>query len=156
MLTNDEIENECKKHNIKLNFCNFKDLLPKRKYKFFNGIINLQSSETNGKYNCGSHWLGLVIRFDNAFYFDSFGEVPPTEITDFVKLQGLHHFGYNTKEIQNMNSERCGWFCIGLLNYLKGSTKDNFYQKVDEYLNLYSTDTKLNDAININYLKIQS
>ena len=152
MLSNEQVEEKCKSRHIKLNFCSFKDYLPTRKYKNFNGIINLQSSMTNGKYNVGTHWLGLVIRFDNAFYFDSFGEVAPQEVLSFVKLQQVKHFAYNTKEIQNLNDSHCGWFCIGLLNYLKGSTKDNFYQKVDEYLNMFSDDTKLNAKILENYL----
>src|SRR5689334_22618032 len=143
MISNLEIESICKEQKVSLNFCNFKDLLQNKKYKSFAGIINLQSSSANKN---GTHRLCYVQKGQEGFYFDSFGVVAPLEVTEFVKLQDLKHFGYNTREIQNLKSEKCGYFCLALLIFLKHN-KGKFYNVIDKYLNMFSYDTELNDNI---------
>ena len=50
-------------------------------------IINMQSS-TQGN---GTHWVALYVQKSNAFYFDSFGALPPNDIMTFIKQRkGCH------------------------------------------------------------------
>lgn len=155
MLSNFEIEDICKKRNIKLNYCNFKDKLPNRKYKSFNGIINLDSSSPYDGNPSGSHWTALIIKNRHAFYYDSFGIIYPQEVLNFCKFQNVKHLAYSTKEIQNIDDQHCGYFCIGLLQYVKLHTKHDkdLYDIVQNYLEIFNEDTKQNTSILEEYLK---
>lgn len=72
-------------------------------------ILNHASSRTNG-----THWTALARNRDSAFYFDSFGKLPPPfEVIDYlgdkIKLY------YNTKQYQNYGSSICGHLCLRFL-----------------------------------------
>ena len=141
MLSNFQIDDLAKEHKIKLNYCSFKDTLPKRKYKTFYGIVNLDSSGTDG-----SHWLALIIRDGLAFYCDSFGQIYPTEIEAFCRYQQVKHLAYNTKEIQYINDFHCGFYALSLLYFVQHN-KGNLYDVVEEYLQMFSKIPKNNLAI---------
>lgn len=72
-------------------------------------ILNHSTSNTSG-----SHWCALAITFDTAFYFDSFGKLPPP-------LEVLEYLGdkislyYNTERYQSYRTNICGHLCLRFL-----------------------------------------
>jgi hypothetical protein len=91
----------------------------------------------------GTHWVCFHNVNNNLFYFDSYGIEPPLEV-----IKNANSCYYNVNEIQNYNSEACGWFCIALiLYYFKFHNTESFFK-------CFSRDTKLNDDNLFHLLKI--
>ena len=139
MLTNFDLEDLAHIYNLPIRAICMKDNLPK-KVQDGNYIINLQSSE--GGKNNGTHWTALVIRGNQALFFDSFGIWPSMEIREFVQRRPKSHMAFITKEIQDLRSSQCGLFCLGyLLTIHRG-------YPVEDFLSLFSSeDTKGNDKV---------
>ena len=149
MLTNFDIMAICNHYYIPLQGIFMKDELPSvTKNGFY--VINLQSSSQGN----GTHWNCLIIRNRNAYFFDPFGASPSVAIHTFCKNKQL---GFNNWIIQNIQSENCGWYCIGLLLFLTQldhvTTNQNFYSICNEYSNGFYSDTKKNDAILVEIFK---
>ena len=152
MLSNYELAHMAKKHKVKLNFCNYKDLMPKYKYGSFNGIINMDSSPPDDGNVAGSHWIVLVIRNGHCFYCDSFGQPPPLEIQLFIKSQNCKHYGINKTTFQHLDSTMCGYFAFGLMLALKRH-KGSLYDICDDYISIFDVkNTKLNDKIVMKFI----
>ena len=145
MLYNTEIEDICQHYNIPLVACCMKDALKDMSPVDGNYILNLASSNDPVNYK-GTHFLALIIRKNEAIYFDSFGVICPTEIIDFVKRRHGCKLGYTTKDIQYIKSEMCGFYAVSFLKFIS-SSKLNIYKKTKEYLSSFDTDQKKNDAI---------
>ena len=147
MLSNFQLDDICKQHDIKLNFCSFKSDLnnDKHKYKNYNAIINLASG------GLGSHWLCLIIKDGNAIYSDPFGVIYPTEVLTFCKARKVKHLAYTTDEIQYINDDHCGYYALALLLFVKHN-KGNLYDVVEKYLSMYSKNPKDNANILKSYL----
>ena len=104
-------------------------------------IVNLDTSN-----NSGTHWTAVYSPPLKSFYFDSYGFVPPEELE--VKIKP---YIYNDKDIQDWNSEACGWFCIAFIKFLYDKNdKETAYK---EFLKLFSNNTKENDNKLKEYLK---
>lgn len=72
-------------------------------------IINLGSSRTDG-----SHWTALAKSKNSAYYFDSFGKLPPPlEVIDYLG-NGVQLY-FNSKKYQNYGSSICGHLCLRFL-----------------------------------------
>ena len=85
-----------------------RDNLPKTSLKVENLIVNLDSND-----NPGTHWVAIKKNNNLAFYFDSFGNLPPPlEIVQYLKGT---HIKYNTARFQNFNTEICGHLCLAFL-----------------------------------------
>ena len=139
MLTNFDLENLAHKFNLPLVSICMKDKLPTKVHDG-NYIINLQSSE--GGKNHGTHWTALVVMGQQSLFFDPFGIYPSTEIREFIKKRKGCHLAFTTKEIQDLHSSLCGYFCLGFLIYLDRG------KGPEEYMRLFSeNDTKGNDRI---------
>jgi hypothetical protein len=111
-----------------------RDNLPKKcESKFY--IINL-----NKQHEKGSHWVA-VMSFDRCYYFDSFGVYPPPEIETFMKSSGKNIIT-NIYRIQALNSIKCGYFCIYMIDEMCKGRK--FY---DVLLDFDPNDFKLNDNL---------
>lgn len=78
----------------------------------YNGpqILNLGS---NIGYE-GTHW---VCAYQNE-YFDSFGLAPPNE---------LSHLNWTPLQIQKIDEEYCGQYCLMFIHYKKINEIDKFY-----------------------------
>ena len=61
-----------------------------------NYIINLESSKDGN----GTHWMALRTEDFDYVYFDSYGYLPPKEITTFCKRIHNSQLAHSTKEIQ--------------------------------------------------------
>ena len=145
--SNFDLEDLAKKNNLPLVGIYSKDELPKR-VKVGSYIVNLQDS-TDGQ---GSHWC-LIKIFDkkNAIWFDSFGQALPLEVLSFLK-----HYKpvpYSNRHIQNIDSSRCGLYCIACDRYMSTIKRRSMLEQFDDFLNMFTADTKKNDAILVGYLK---
>tara|TARA_B110000305_G_C19315494_1_gene576201 strand:+ start:170 stop:1036 length:867 start_codon:yes stop_codon:yes gene_type:complete len=131
-----------------------KDLIKKDKKKL-GFVFNLDKH-----WQAGSHWTSLYINLDNksknygAYYYDSIGNKPPNEVTDFIKVikkqiskldsknnnNKKFTFTHNNIEHQKNGSE-CGMFSIYFLDKcLKNTSFNNFINN-----------KKLNDDLVFNY-----
>jgi hypothetical protein len=64
--------------------------------------------------------------------------LPPLELESKIKP-----YEYNDKDIQDWNSEACGWFSIAFIKFLHDKNdKETAYK---EFLKLFSSNTKEND-----------
>ena len=71
-------------------------------------IINLDTSK-----NEGTHWTCLYHHPLKSYYFDSFGFVPPYEVEKIIIP-----YNYNNKDIQDYNSDACGWYCLAFIKFI--------------------------------------
>jgi len=144
MLSNFDLERLAEFYNLPLVAITMKDELPAT-IKEGCYIINLQSS-TAGQ---GSHWLGLFIHKNNAYYFDSFGGSPPLEVIKFVKTRKGCHLYYNNFIIQDLKSGNCGFYALAFLlwcySYILFSK--NMTNMFNDFVNSFVDDTKENDII---------
>ena len=106
-----------------LNIPNFKgpfmrDQLPtKPEYKEC-GIANFNTSAEPG-----SHWVAYYKNGDKRIYFDSYGQIPPTELQKYLKTQKEFQnnepvIERNTDIVQKPNTKVCGQLCIYILDQL--------------------------------------
>jgi hypothetical protein len=119
-----------------------KDELPsKLKCGFY--VVNLQSSTVGN----GTHWVAFYYNSKNSFYFDAFGFPAPVEIE-----QKLKKYKYNEKQIQNLKSTACGYYCIAFILFLYGKQNKELETRFGLFIDAFSTDTKINDKLLYDYL----
>ena len=96
-----------------------RDMLPKSgPWNKECGIINLNTSQETG-----SHWTCYYKDDRRRIYFDSFGQITPTEIQKYLKTneeqrKNLNVIQRNTDIVQNINTSICGHLCIMVLEGL--------------------------------------
>lgn len=105
-------------------------------------IINLDDSNGNG-----THWTALYHHPLNSYYCDSFGFVPPLEVEKKIKP-----YHYNDADIQDFNSEACGYYCLAFIKFLHDKNDKELAFK--EFLRMFGNNTKENDNILEKYLEI--
>ena len=121
----------------------------------FNGVFsrdNLPNEIKNGAYvinldeyrDIGTHWVTLCVNNKSATYFDSFGvEHILNEIKKFGDNKNIIT---NIFRIQAYDSVMCGYFCIGLIDFMFNSNS------LTDFTILFSpNDLKKNDDIILNY-----
>ena len=141
-LTNYDLENIAEQMKLDLIGVYSKDELPNRRIAG-SYIINLQDSDTGP----GSHWCAFKI-FENgkACYFDSFGTPMPIEVDEFLKP--FKPIATNNRDIQDVKSQKCGYFCIAFIDFFNGiDDKQDVFELYDDFLNAFSNNTKINDKI---------
>ena len=89
----------------------------------------------------------------NCFYCDSFGMPPPTDVIDFCKRIPKSTLGFSIENIQNIETETCGWYGLGLLIFIKRYKIPNIYMASSDYLKMFNEDTLDNNKILIKYFK---
>ena len=115
-------------------------------------VINLESEyDDKGKLNQGSHWTALFINKNHqAGYFDSFGFQAPQEILNLCKKRGKL-ISWSNKEIQDIDTDCCGWYCLAFCAYMSNHTNNNYHEKFDDifqsFVNQFSDDPKKNQQI---------
>ena len=119
----------------KLNISNcrgifMRDTLPKIPHKIECGIVNFNTSQEPG-----SHWVCYSKNEDDRIYFDSYGQVTPFEIQNYLKKKNERGIGViqrNTDIVQH-KANICGHLCLFVLKALTG-----------EHLTFQQTLNKLN------------
>ena len=100
----------------------------------------------DGIKSIGPHWMALYVNGNNIIYFDSFGaEHIPKEIEKFV---GNKNIITNVYRMQAYDSIKCGYFCIGFIDFmLKGKS-------LLDYTNIFSPKNyKKSDKIILKYFQ---
>ena len=93
-----------------------RDTLPKKPRKEECGIVNLNTSAEKG-----SHWVCYYKKGLDRIYFDSFGQITPIEIQDYLKTgkeRGIAVIQRNTDIVQPINTNICGHLCLFTLKAL--------------------------------------
>lgn len=87
-----------------------RDDLPRSKPKRYECMVVNHDSIKNS----GTHWSCFVKINNDAFYFDSFGKLPPPlEIVDYLGSDCRIY--YNSKQYQKFNTIICGHLCFQFL-----------------------------------------
>ena len=123
----------------------------------FNGVFsrnNLPKTIKDGAYvikfdeyaDIGTHWIALFCNRNKVVYFDSFGvQHVPRDIKEFV---GTENIKANICQVQGNDSVMCGYFCIGLIEFMLAG------KKLTDYTSLFSPHGfKKNDDIILSYFK---
>ena len=98
-------------------------------------IINTANSKS-----IGEHWVAMRMTKDNCFYFDSFGlEIINENIKNFAKI--YKKVIYSERCIQNIQSKKCGEFCVAFVNIV------NCVTSYTNFINSFSENTYINDII---------
>ena len=96
------------------------------------GIVNLNTSKSKG-----THWTCYYKKGNLRVYFDSFGQITPIAIRNYLKSgreRGVGVIQRNTDIVQPYNSVICGHLCLFVLKALSiGLTS----QQVLNHLNGY-------------------
>ena len=168
-LTDTQIFDLAKRMNIPLVFCSFKDeLLNKSTTKLqYNKayIINLENEfDEDGNRNSGSHYCAFQCNKTKSgniepIYFDPFGIGPPEVVKTFVGYK----MPYNTKDIQSIVNNACGWYCLAFLYYINTyeNRKHNIYLDAEDFTDLFldlskSTEHLYNEFVLKNFFRSKS
>ena len=90
----------------------------------------------------GGHWLALVLREDECFYFDSFG-LPILEQAIIKYLEPYYgKVTYSDVCIQHVQSTKCGEFCILFVKHVH--SKSSYETFLSQFNHI---DIKKNDVI---------
>ena len=80
-------------------------------------IINLDDST-----GLGTHWVALFIKNNIAIYFDSYGESFPLAVYEFCHRRSDINLIQNNIQLQYIESNVCGWWCIYFLHYMDNTS----------------------------------
>jgi hypothetical protein len=76
-------------------------------------IVNLDPA-----HQPGSHWVAIYRRNKKAFYFDSFGNEPPTTVRNWLNDNSIS-WTRHAKRIQSPQDKvSCGYLCVEFLKKL--------------------------------------
>jgi len=166
MLTNFDIERIARKLDLPIVGVFSKNELLNTERKVGSYYINLMDNDkTDAEGNNGSHWVLAKIYCDedrenyssdeeetkkhkvcNALYFDAFGFGMPKAVASFLKP--FKPVYCNNREIQNINTSQCGWYCLACdyaLEHLQYS--DTYLEDYEKFLEMWSSDPKKNLTI---------
>lgn len=155
MALNDlQITDLANKMNIPLEYVGFKDGLMSEKLKYNKFyIINMEDEfDEKGYPNDGSHWCCFQVNkypsgVIEPVYFDPYGQPAPTDVENFLSLKKVP---YNTKDIQSIVNNACGWYCLAFGHYINAfpnRTRD-LYSDTQHFLDLFD-----DLSISIDHLK---
>ena len=90
--------------------------------------------------NEGSHWTCFQVnKYPNGkiegVYMDSFGEPAPQVVETFCKAK----MPYNTKDIQSLLDNFCGFVCLAFLHYINSSPSrtKHLYTDAENFIDLF-------------------
>ena len=101
-----------------------------------NYIINLQDSDKG----MGTHWVGLIVYKKEAYYFDSFGLLPPLDVIYFVNpyKKNTRDMYISNKQIQNIYGAYCGQYTISFIRFMKKTNKQlSNKQRFDKFISMW-------------------
>lgn len=97
---------------------------------------------TDPDFKPGSHWVAIYIdKFRNGEYFDSYGLPPFVSHHQQFLRSNCKRLVYNTVEMQSLNSDVCGQYCL-LYLYFRAHARS-----LADFQKLFSQNTLENDQI---------
>ncbi len=154
MLTDENIWTLSGNMGIPLEFVGFKSGLPKKLLPNKSYIINLDNdTDLDGDLNNGTHWTCFqVVKYPNgkleSIYFDAYASPPPEIVKKRVKDNfGIKYVPYNTKNIQSLMSNACGYYCLAILHFINHSPYKSqmLYDNVETFLSMFNDLALTND-----------
>lgn len=152
MLSNFDIEKMASKFDLPIVGVYQKDMLKDAPMTIGSYYINQQNS-TDGN---GTHWTLAKIYCDEerdgecdgikmakALYFDPFGLNMAKEVEEF--LAPFKPIPFNNKQIQNVRSDSCGWYCVACDYALEHKQNGETYlEDYEKFLEHFRDDPKKN------------
>jgi hypothetical protein len=86
------------------------DQLPSRPIPGMSLIVNFEKAADGG-----SHWVAVVVHPEGCFYLDPFGLKSPETLKKWMRKMNKPIF-YNTSQLQDIASHRCGEYCFYFVN----------------------------------------
>ena len=157
MLTDSQIEELCVRMNIPLALNKgiaFKDEIKAKDLQYNKSyFINLDDEyDEKGRLNSGSHWTCFqIIKYPNGevapMYFDPFGVGAPEDVKEQVMKFCKKKLPYNTKDIQSMMANACGWYCCAYLHYINNFSHrcGDIYEDTEQFLSYFDDLNKSSD-----------
>lgn len=134
-MNNLEIDKLLFSNNVTENFykgCFPCNKLPNLESRVFGVCINLSPSG-----DPGTHWIGVFVKANTAYYFDSSGAPPfVSEIKEWLKK--FDRVIYNDVQHQQFNSKVCGGFVCYFIYEMSRSVP--FYGIVNHFLKIKNDD----------------
>ena len=118
--------------------CYSKDQIPKN-LRYNDWVVINMEDHNKGS---GTHWVCFKMGVPLT-YFDAFGISPPMQVLKLADRNLL----FNDKQIQDMNSTACGWFCICCILYDHENRFTDTRTHFIRFINQFSNDTTKNDLI---------
>lgn len=158
MLSDDQIEELCVKMNIPLapNGIIFKSEIKAKKLQYNKSyFINLDDEyDEEGKLNSGSHWTCFQIaKYPSGhvepIFFDSFGIGPPEKIKNEIMKFCNKKVPFNTKDVQSLMANACGWYCCAFLHYINNFPRrtGDIYDDTELFLDYFEDLNKTTDFL---------
>ena len=160
MLTDTQLTELSENMGIPLEAVLFKDEIPNKIKYNRSYIINIEDSEDKeGNDNQGTHWTCLQVnKYPNGkiepIYMDSYGMPPPESIKKAVMDTCGQKLPFNTKDIQSLMNNACGFYCTAFLHYINEAPTrtGDLYLDVEHFLEMFddlnkSVDFKKNEYI---------
>jgi len=161
MLSNFALERIATKLELPIVGVFSKDELRERPRILGSYYINLMDSDkTDGEGNNGSHWVFAKIYSDKdrddvesdsdddykdckALYFDPYGCGMPKDVSNFLKPFSPVYC--NNRQIQNINTSQCGWYCL-LCDYMLEHKQErkSYLKDFEKFLNLWYDEPEKN------------
>lgn len=100
-------------------------------------VINTAPDKTSGE-----HWTALILSDNKCLYFDSLGQqIQNLTLLRSLKRIGVKYYTYNSRQIQSILSNSCGYYCIAfILSFVHNISYHSFMSN-------FMTELKLNDDI---------
>lgn len=162
-LTDTQIRELCEKMSIPLASKDgivFKDELP-TKLEYNKGyFINLEDEySAEGTLNSGSHWTCFQIsKYPNGkiapLYFDPFGMPPPEIVKERIMNFTKQKVPFNTKDIQSLMANACGWYCCAFLHYINNFSHrtGDIYLDAEQFLDYFEDLNKSTNFLKNEYI----
>ena len=92
--------------------------------------------------SAGEHWTALIVSNKKCLFFDPLGdEMQNVYLLKMLKSVGITKYEYNSRQIQSIFSNNCGYYCIAfILSFIGGFSYPSF-------LNKFVSDLEQNDHL---------
>ena len=148
MLTDGQLEELCQKMNIPLapNGIKFKTEFKAKDLQYNKSyIVNLDDEyDESGSLKSGTHWTCFqIMKYPNGqvapMYVDSFGAGPPENVKEEIMKFCKKKLPYNTKNIQSMMANACGFYCCAYLHYINNFSHrcGYIYEDTEQFLSYF-------------------
>ena len=161
-LSDEQIRELCYKMNIPLaeNGIVFKDELPTKLEYNKSYFINLEDEyDAKGVLNSGSHWTCFQIaKYPSGkvepIYFDAYGMPPPEVVKERMMKFCKQKIPFNTKDIQSLMANACGWYCCAFLHYINNFSHKtgDIYEDTEQFLSYFDDLNKSTDFLKNEYI----
>jgi hypothetical protein len=109
------------------------DQFPPRRAGYY--IFNLDNSKgdaSDSPDSIGNHWVGLVVKTNESYYFDPYGKPPDESLVKWLKIRRpKYRIWYSTSPVQSIDSSNCGFYVLSFLTDMSEGV--SFYDTIHKY-----------------------